>query len=248
MIQGMYMAANGMIAVEDRQAVIANNIANASTHGFKRQLAVQKGFYGAFMGSKIPPTNIAPGGGVNLTETFSNFSGGALIKTGGALDIALQGDGFFKVQQGDFNLFTRNGQFSVNSAGFLSTPDGNIVLDTGDNPIDVSGGIIAIDQTGGIKVNGEVRAQLAIIKFDDPHALKRLGDNIFQASEDALENAAQAIDPLVVSHSLETSNVEVPTEMINMMMALRAYGANQKVITSIDETLSRMIDQVGGPS
>ncbi len=248
MIQGMYMAANGMVAVEERQAVIANNIANASTHGFKRQLAVQKGFYGAFMGSKMPPPNIAPGGGVQMSETFSNFSGGALFKTGGALDIALQGEGFFQVEMGGTNLFTRNGQFSVSPSGILSTPEGHAVLDTGGNPIDVSGGIIEIDQTGTVKVNGEARAQLAIIKFDDPHAFKRVGANIFQASEDALANSAQATDSVVASQSLETSNVEVPTEMINMMMALRAYGANQKVITAIDETMSRMIDQVGAPS
>lgn len=248
MIQGLYTAANGMVAVEDRQAVIANNIANASTHGFKRQLAVQKGYYGEFLGSRFPSTATAPGGGVNMTETFSNFSGGGIVKTGNPLDVALMGDGFFQVQMGDQNLYTRNGEFSISPAGLLSTSAGHTVLDEGGSPIDVSGGIIAIDETGNVKVNGEIRSKLAIIDFADPHGLKRVGDNIFQASEAMIASSQQATQTVVGAQALETSNVRVPTEMINMMMALRAYGANQKVISSIDETVSRMIDQVGSPS
>ena len=248
MIQGLYTAANGMVAVEDRQAIIANNIANASTNGFKSQLAVQKGYYGEYMGTKFPSNATAPGGGVKLTETFSNFSGGGITKTGGDLDVAIMGKGFFNVQMGEQSLYTRNGQFSINPSGLLSTPSGYTVLDMDGSPIDVSGGVIAIDETGGVRVNGEVRAQLAVTQFEDPHGLKRVGDNVFQASEDMMAQASQAVDTQIGSQSLETSNVQVPTEMINMMMALRAYGANQKVISTIDETVSRMIDQVGSPS
>ncbi|PCJ67124.1 MAG: hypothetical protein COA73_00475, partial [Candidatus Hydrogenedentota bacterium] len=125
MIQGLYTAANGMVAVESQQAVIANNIANASTHGFKRQLSVQKGYYGDYMGSRFPSTAKAPGGGVKMSETFTNFSGGAITKTGGALDLALMGNGFFQVEMGDQNFYTRNGQFTVNPAGLLSTAGGH---------------------------------------------------------------------------------------------------------------------------
>ena len=89
---------------------------------------------------------------------------------------------------------------------------------------------------------------MAVIDFETPHGLNRVGDNIFQASEAMMENSKQAENTYVGAQALETSNVAVPTEMINMMMALRAYGANQKVISSIDETVSRMIDQVGSPS
>lgn len=248
MIQGLYTAANGMVAVEARQAVIANNIANASTHGFKRQMAVQKGYYGDYMGSKLPSTATAPGGGVKLTETFSNFSGGAITKTGSALDVALMGDGFFQLQMGDQSLYTRNGQFSVNPAGLLSSASGHPVLDIGGSPIDVSGGLVEIDESGNVLINGEVNTQIAIINFEDPHGLKRVGDNIFQATDEMMATSSQATNTTVGAHALETSNVAVPTEMINMMMALRAYGANQKVISSIDETVSRMIDQVGSPS
>ena len=247
MIQGLYTAANGMISVEERQGVIANNIANASTHGFKRQMAVQKGYYGEYMGQVHPPQSKAPGGGVKMIETFSNFSGGGVTKTGGELDVALMGKGFFTIQMGDEALYTRNGQFSVDPAGMLSTPAGYSVLDEGGAPIDVSGGLIAIDDVGNVRVNGEVRAKLGITQFEDPHGLKRVGDNVFQATEDMVANSTMAANPKIASQSLETSNVQVPTEMINMMMALRAYSANQKAIASIDETVSKMIDHVGSP-
>ncbi len=97
MIQGLYAAANGMMAVEDRQAVIANNIANVTTPGFKRQVAVQKGFYQAFFSESRSALRLnletAPGGGLKITETFSAFANGVVTSTGSALDIALIGPG-----------------------------------------------------------------------------------------------------------------------------------------------------------
>ena len=117
MIQGLYTAANGMVAVESRQAGIAHNIANASTHGFKRQMAVHKGYYGDYMGSKSPSSATAPGGGVEMTETFSNFSGGAITKTGSPLDVALLGDGFVQVQTCDQTLLTSHVMVSSIAVG-----------------------------------------------------------------------------------------------------------------------------------
>lgn len=251
MIQGLYAAANGMIAVEDRQAVIANNIANVSTNGFKRQLSIQKGYYGAFMDSNSARSlnlEIAPGGGIKTTETFSHHAGGSITATGGPLDLALIGNGFFHVQGEDGSLYTRNGQFSVGNTGLLVTGTGLPVLDSGGNEIDVSGGLVEIDETGSVKVDNEIRAQLAVVEFEDPHGMERIGSNLFRASEDMIAGSSQATDTVVAAQSLEMSNVELPVEMIHMMMALRAYAANQKVINSIDETTGRMIDQVGSPS
>ena len=111
MIQGLYAAANGMIAVEDRQAVIANNIANVSTNGFKRQLSVQTGYYGMFTDASSAAAlgmEVAPGGGLKTSETFSYHGNGSVVFTGGALDIALIGNGFFHVQGEQGDLYTRN--------------------------------------------------------------------------------------------------------------------------------------------
>lgn len=95
-------------------------------------------------------------------------------------------------------------------------------------------------------MDDENRATLAIVAFDDPHGLNRVGTNLYLASQEMMDQSAQAENTTLVAQSLEASNVVLPTEMVNLMMALRAYAANQKVISTIDETVSRMIDQVGG--
>ena len=111
MISGLYAAANGMIAVEDRQAVIANNIANSATPGFKRQFAVQRGYDQTYFPNGRRPERfdiiVAPGGGVKTVETFSNFGNGVVTNTGGALDVALIGPGFLRVDTPNGERFTR---------------------------------------------------------------------------------------------------------------------------------------------
>lgn len=252
MIQGLYAAANGMMAVEDRQAVIANNIANATTTGFKRQLAVQKGFYQAFFGEARNAMRldleIAPGGGVKTIETFSNFGNGTVRSTGNPLDLALIGPGFIRVETPDGIQFTRSGRLSVGESGNLVTAHGYNVLGADDLPIDVSGGLVKIDGSGIVTVNEELRGQISIVEFEDPHALGRVGYTLYRASQAVMDAAVPAENTTVAVASLEGSNVQLPAEMANMMMALRAYAANQRVIAAIDETVSRLINQVGAPS
>ncbi len=252
MIQGLYAAANGMMAVEDRQAVIANNIANATTPGFKGQLAVQRGYYQAFFGKARSTMRldleIAPGGGLKTIETFSNFTNGIISSTGNPLDLALMGPGFIRVETPDGVQFTRSGRFSVGEAGNLVTAHGYNVLDADDLPIDVSGGLVKIDGLGIVTVNEELRGQISIVEFEDPHALARAGYTLYRASEAVVAAAVPAEKTTIAVGSLEMSNVQLPAEMANMMMALRAYAANQRVISAIDETVSRLINQVGAPS
>lgn len=248
MLQGLYAAANGMMAVEDRQAVIANNIANSVTPGFKRQVAVQKGFDLVFEGTRKGTNHfkgmVAPGGGLKISETFSGFENGMISSTGNALDVALIGPGFFKVDVGDQAMYTRAGRFSIDQAGLLVTQHGYPVLDANDEAIDVSGGIVKIDESGNVIIDDIPTTQLGIVDFSDPHALSREGYSLFRNTGLTAEIESQ--DTTVAPQSLESSNVQLPVEMTNMMMALRAYAANQQVISSVSETTSRLIDQVGG--
>jgi flagellar basal-body rod protein FlgF len=248
-IQGVYAAANGMLAVEERQAVIANNIANASTPGFKRQLAVQKGYHEAFYLDGRRPERfdkiVAPGGGIRTIETFSNFGNGVVSTTSNPLDIALAGPGFLKVEGQDGTRFTRNGRMAI-ADDKLITLTGETVLSEDDNPIDVSGGMVEFDAQGFVYVNGESRGRLGLVEFEDPHALTREGNTLFRAPQDVIDAAQPAVNTSLLPQSIEASNVELPAEMINMMTALRAYAANQQVIQSVNETVSRMINQVGG--
>ena len=102
MIQGLYAAANGMMAVEDHHAVVANNIANATTFGFKRQIPVQKGFDIVFRGAVSNPAEFnldrAPGGGAKTIETFTNYGNGVIQNTGNELDVAILGPAFMRIE------------------------------------------------------------------------------------------------------------------------------------------------------
>jgi len=239
-----------MLAVESRQAVIANNIANAGTPGFKRQLAIQRGYHQGYSLDGRNPIHfdrmIAPGGGIRTIETYSDYGNGVTLGTSNPLDIALSGPGFLRVETANGERFTRNGRLSMTEGGTLITLAGETVLNADGEPIDVSGGEVEFDATGNVYVNGEQRGQLGIVEFADPHALTREGYTLFRAPDDVAAAAIPAVDTTVLSQTVENSNVQLPVEMIGMTTALRAYAANQQVIQSINETVSRMINQVGG--
>jgi len=251
MLQGLYAAATGIMAVEDQQAVIANNIANASTVGFRRQAPIQKGFYDTFVTELRRPfwfnTQEAPGGGVKVVETFTDVSAGTLTRTEDPLNVALQGPGFVVVDTPNGERFTRSGKFSVDLDGQLATVDGFKVQNADGGGIDVRGGTIEILADGAVNVDGAPTGRIRLVEFEDPHVLTREGHYLYAASDAAAVRSAEAADTQVVQQALEASNVNLPHEMVNMIVGLRAYAANQKVINAMDETVSRLIERVGMP-
>jgi flagellar basal-body rod protein FlgG len=250
MIQGLYAAASGMIATEDRQAVIANNIANAATTGFKRQNAIQEGFNEIFLGSFGSAARLnaerGPGGGMRLTNVYTDYAGGPIGMTGNPLHVALQGPGFLTVETPVGERFTRNGDFTVNADGELTTSDGYKVLGDG-GAISVNGGNVEFDTSGTVLVDNQPVGKLRVAEFDDPALLERYGQSLFAPVEKA--GAPRPGDnTTVVPGSLEGSNVQIPFEMAQMTLGLRMYNANQKVINSVDETMGRLINEVGMPT
>ena len=241
-----------MIALEERQAIIANNLANASTNGFKRQNAIQEGFYEVFLGkmgtAQILNAERGPGGGLKTTETFADFSTGPLQQTGNPLNVALMGPGFFAVTTSAGDRYTRDGSFTVDANGQLATGDGFPVQGVGGGGIDVSGGRVTIDGDGVVWADGIQTGQLGIIEFADPQSLLRQGNNLYAANPETLAQSAPATETTVAAEALEASNVQVPVEMAQMILGLRAYTANQKVISSVDETVGRLINDVGSPA
>ena len=251
MISGLYAAATGMIAVEHRQAVIANNISNAATPGFKRQLPVDKGFYQLLFQRMRHPfwanRVTGPGGGLQINETFTDHAMGPLMQTGNPLDIALQGPGFIVVNTPAGERLTRNGHLAVDADGRLMTVDGHQVQDINGGGIDAVGGPIMINRDGTVLVDGAPVGRIRIVEFDNPHMLNREGHDMYRPTAAAMEQSIPAADTDVISESLESANVQLPTEMINMILGVRSYEANQRVINSVDETIGRLIDQVGMP-
>ncbi|HOE65222.1 MAG TPA: flagellar hook-basal body protein [Candidatus Hydrogenedentes bacterium] len=249
MLQGLYAAANGLVSEEARQAVIANNIANVFTAGFKRQEPVQQGFYSVFRDSmSVARLNAerSPGGGVKLVETYTDPAEGTVTTTGNNLDIALSGPGYLVVDTPQGERFTRAGKFMIDSDGQLANDAGHKVQGTG-GPIDVRGGAVQFDGTGRVIVDGAPVGTLRLVEFEDPRMLTREGNTLFAASQAAMDRSAPADQTRVAAGSLEMSNVQLPHEMIGMTLGLRAYSANQRVISAFDETLGNLIERVGMP-
>lgn len=251
MISGLYTAASGMIAVEQRQDIIANNLANISTPGYKRLQPVQLGFYEVFSDKALHPfyftQEAAPAGGVKGVESFTNLSAGSFRITEDPLSVAVTGPGYIVVNTPDGERYTRNGQFTIDPEGNLVTPEGHTVASVQGDPINVRGEKIAISREGAVLVDGVEAGQIQLIEFEDPTRLEREGDNLYLASDAVLEQSAVAADTLLEQGTIELSNVQSPVEMSNMMLGLRAYEANQRVIQAIDATTSRLIDQIGAP-
>lgn len=250
MIQGIYAAASGMMAIEDQQAVIANNIANAATPGFKRQNVIQEGFYQVLQGELANLATLefdsAPGGGTRVTGVYSDWSEGTLSMTGDPFNIALVGPGFLTVETERGDRYTRGGRLIVDTDGHLATAEGQKVLAVGGTPLVVNGGRFEVDEDGNVYVDGVGAGKLLIAEFSDPRYLSREGDGLYAITNGEAPDD-EADETRVVSGALELSNVQMPYEMAQMMAGLRAYGAYQRVLNSSDETLSRLIDQVAMP-
>lgn len=253
MIQGLYTAASGMYAVESKQSAIANNIANASTPGYKRAEPILSGFYTMFQQSMRQPFHFdietAPGGGVRVGETVPDLSGGGVTEVGDPLSMALIGPGMFVVNTPAGERYTRSGAFSINQQGMLATQEGDPIQAVGGGTIDARNGKVEVSSDGTVRVDGIPAGQLRLVEFDSTRLLRREGGNLFAIpTGQNTTQPAPATKTTVQGGALESSNVNLPKEMSQMMLGLRAYEANQKVIQAIDSTMGRLIDQVGFPA
>lgn len=254
MFRSLHIAATGMAAQETQLEGVSNNIANANTNGYKRQrVEFQDLLYQTVRGagtrttsSTRSPTGIQLGSGVRVVSTSRNFSQGNVMVTSNALDVAIEGSGFFVIQQADGSpAYTRAGALQKDSQGQLVTAEGHLI----DPPIIIPPD--ALDVTIGS--NGTVSAlmsgqsapvevgQLTIATFVNPAGLHAQGRNLFTAS-------ASSGDPQIgtpgsdgrgslMQGALERANVDVVEEMIGMISAQRAYEVNTKVVTTADEML-----------
>jgi len=251
MITGLYTAATGMIAIEQRQDIIANNLANISTPGYKRLQPVQLGFYEVFSDKALHPfyfnREAAPAGGVKGVESFTNLAAGSLRITEDPLSLAVTGPGYVVVNTPNGERYTRNGQFTIDPQGHLATTEGHKVTNALGEPIEIAGESVTISREGTVRVDGIDAGQIQLVEFENPTRLERDGNNLYRASDEVLAQQAEAGETTLEQGALELSNVQAPVEMTNMMLGLRAYEANQRVIQAIDATTSRLIDQLGSP-
>lgn len=256
MLKGLYTAYTGMINEQHRMDTMTNNLANASTVGFKKEGATSQSFE-ELLTYKLKDSSVGLGNvqrigsntpGVKIGENYTDYTQGSFRETGNTFDLALSGDGFFAIEYtnraGETSTkYTREGSFTLDKNGYLVNSDGNYVLDSSNRRIQIDPlQEASIDSNGGIYQNGVLKATIQVADFEDYNYLEKYGDTFYQPVEGAsLKNSTAS----VVSGYLEMSNVNIVSEMVNMIAITRAYETNQKIIQTYDSSLEIATTQLG---
>ncbi len=257
MVKGLYTAYTGMINEQNRMDTLANNLANVNTTGFKKEGATSQAF-GDILKYEIKDKSEyyltkrmgATNPGVRIGENYTDWSEGALHETDNTFDLALSGPGFFQIEFTDKEgvtsiKYTRDGSFTLNQLGELVTKDGDFVLsDTGAHIVLDPTKMAGVNTAGQIYQDDEYVATIGTTDFVDYNYLEHYGENLWQTVEGAAEQPAETS---ILSGYLEQSNVNTVEEMVNMITIQRQYESNQRVITTIDNTLQIAANDLGRP-
>ncbi|MCG7343925.1 flagellar hook-basal body protein [Sporosarcina sp. ACRSL] len=275
MFRGFYTVGSGMIAQQRRTEMLANNIANANTPGFKAEQSSIRSFPEMFMSSlhaqRIPTekgiqlNGLSPVGalstGVYMQETMPLFTQGTLRETGMTTDVALldgnlptnpetgePGAVFFRLENGNGNeVYTRNGNFTLDASGFLTNPMGYYVLDTQGQRIQLQNDDFSISDAGIIMQNGVAVATLGVSFAEQPGTLLKQGNGLFTSNAGNLPEA-QGVAGVGYSFQqgyLEGSNVDAGKTMTDMLAAYRAFEANQKILQAYDRSMEKAVNEIG---
>jgi flagellar hook protein FlgE len=229
MLRSMFAAISGLRANQTALDVTGNNIANANTAGFKSSQTVFQDTLSQMLtagaGGKNP---VQVGLGVQFSATNANMNQGSAQTTGRMTDVMIQGDGFFVVDRGGQNFYTRAGAFNVNNLSQLVTADGDLVQAKGGGPVTVD-------------ANGLNLSDIQVATFPNPMGLEKVGDTLYRPSASS-GAAGTALAGQVVGGALEMSNVDLAQEFTNLIIAQRGFQANSRVITTSDQVLEDLVN------
>ena len=252
----LWISKTGLDAQQKDIAVISNNLANASTVGFKKSRAIFEDLLyqninqpgGRSSADTELPNGLMLGAGAKVVATQKIHTQGNMLTTENSLDWMIQGDGFFEILLPDGNIaYTRNGQFTLDDQGQIVTSGAGYVLQPAMTvPPNAEAIIVSQDGEVSVRINGQaenaVIGQLTISNFINPQGLEPIGQNLYV--ETAVSGAPQQGTPTleglggIVQGALETSNVNVTEELVNLIESQRVYEMNAKVIQSVDQMLS----------
>lgn len=243
MIPGLYSAATAMDVTDRRQEVVAENLANLQTPGYRRRILSQASF-----DSVIAPLQMQNNGvysskllGAHTGETRFDFSQGHLEETGVKLHAALNGDGFFTVQGPNGPLYTRSGAFHADPQGTIVNIDGLPVMGT-NGPMTLPGGVssaqVEITKDGNIYVAEQRIGQLQLVNFADKNVLQPEGTSLFSAPASAVTTGTGAE---VIQGSLEMSNTSSVDQLVNMIEISRHREASQRALMTIADSIKKRI-------
>lgn len=256
MVKGLYTAYSGLLNEQNRMDIMTNNLANATTVGFKKEGSTSQSFRD-MLAVKIKDESIGLSNvqrigrnnpGVKIGENYTDYTQGSFRITNNTYDLALSGEGFFAIEftnkAGETSTkYTRAGQFTLNKEGYLVTQEGDYVLDVNNRRIRLNTLLDStISQDGTISQNGRSVAKIQVADFEDYDYLEKYGETYYEPVEGAKLTAS---DASVNSGYLEMSNVQTVSEMVNLISITRAYETNQKMIQTIDDTLEVAVTQIG---
>jgi flagellar basal-body rod protein FlgG len=254
MIPALWAAKTGLDAQQTRMTVTAHNLANVNTSGFKKERAVfedlmyqnVKQVGGATSQDTQSPTGLSLGTGVRVVATERTYTQGSLSQTNNALDVAIQGRGFFQISMPDGSLaYTRDGGFQLNSQGQLVTSSGytvqpSITIPDGAQSVTIGNDGVVSAQLSGQSAPTQI-GTLQLFDFINPAGLQPRGENLLteSAASGAVQSGTPGLNGLgtVAQGQLESSNVNVVEELVNMIETQRAYEMNSKAISTTDQML-----------
>lgn len=248
---GLYLSATGVLTNSYRQDVIANNLANSETIGFKRNFAIFHERLAEAVASRQPrasdPLLDRIGGGLLVSPTAVDTSQGELEFTGRNLDLAVQGQGYFAVQEGKTTRLTRDGRLMVDRQGnlVLGNGTGQRVLDEKGKPIAIDVSVapdLRISEDGTISADNKPLARLGLFDVPDPSQLVKLGGALLSYPD---TKAMRPSTATVRSQFLERSNVDPTHELTQLIDAQRQLEANANMIRYQDQTMGKLVNEVG---
>jgi len=240
MIKGLYQSASAMIPHVKIQEITANNLANASAPGFKRDMLFTKELSHA-QAKNYPKKSDweTP----MIDQVYSEYEQGMLDKTDNPLDLAIEGNGFFTFEMEDgTTVLSRNGSFTVDPSGYLVNSDGHRLLGDG-WPINVGEGTVSIAETGQIEADQSLVGNIRVVDIEDKSSLQKVGDSAFQIPEGI--NLVSAVNFAIKQGYLESSNVNVIKEMVNMVASFRSFESDAQALKAQDDSLEKLINNVG---
>ncbi len=246
MNSGMYSALSGDIDMLDKLNVVANNLANINTVGFKKdRVAFEKVLDNA--------NNLTAGNG-GLTDApiiaretvFTDFTTGPIKQTGNVFHVALDGDGFFAVNTPQGVAYTRQGNFQRDKNGRLTTIDGYEVLGKGGAPISIPGGTVDVDKSGNVSVDGTIVGAINVVDFQKPYQLQKATRALFSPINPQ-DTPQQALKTTVLQGYIEDSNVNAIMEMTQIIDCNRGFESCQRAIRTYDDMTGQAI-QLGKPA
>ncbi|PLT31724.1 flagellar hook-basal body protein [Peribacillus deserti] len=276
MLRGFYTAASGMLSQQRRTEMLTNNISNANTPGYKADQSSMRAFPKMFLNRmeslNLPVENKLTlpvsknigslSTGVYMQESMPDFGQGAVTETQRSTDIALQdinsvinpetgrpGTALFTISNADGEIrYTRSGNFSLDAAGFLTTPGGHYILDDNGNRIQLQSENFTVGEDGMIQEGNLSVARLGIAYAEDPNGLVKEGDGLFRAEGGREIQSAYEMENLpfkLQQGFIEQSNVDASKTMTDMLTAYRAFEANQKILQAYDKSMDKAVNEIG---